>query len=413
VSVLLEFVEFISGGPQPAVDDLLHRVLVKSRKLTGAEAGSIFIVRERGRKKILETASLQNDVLAVPPEALKLPADANSIVGHVARTGERVRVDDVYKIPGDKPYKFNPESDKVTGFRSRSVLCFPLKNYAEEVIGVVQLINKRGRSDNGPIPFTSEDAALIQPINHIVGGAIERALMIERIQEQNRRLTERSRTLQRQRKRIARLKDQTEDAFQISIRLLARAAELHDQDTGNHIVRVNEYAYMLAQKYGMPAEFCDEIRYSAQLHDVGKMSVDSAVLKKKGRLTPEERHEMDLHPKYGHQILLQSDRLKMAAEIALCHHEKWDGSGYPSGLKGDQIPLSARLVQLADIYDALRSPRPYKGGYTHEQAYKIIVEGDERINPAAHFDPKLIDLFKRHHKDMDRIWNKLQDDTAA
>ena len=410
MSVLLEFVEFISGGPQPAVDDLLHRVLVKSRKLTGAEAGSIFIVRERGRKKILEIASLQNDVVAVPQDLLKLPADADSFVGHVARTGERVRIDDVYKIPTDKPYRFNPDTDKATGFRSRSILCFPLKNYAEEVIGVVQLINKRDRAGKGPLPFTSEDAALIQPINHIVGGAIDRALMIERIQEQNRRLTERSRTLQRQRKRIARLKDQTEDAFQISIRLLARAAELHDEDTGNHIVRVNEYAYMLAQKYGMPAEFCDEIRYSAQLHDVGKMSVDSAVLKKKGRLTPEERQEMDRHPKYGHQILLQSDRLKMAAEIALCHHEKWNGSGYPQGLKGEDIPLSARLVQLADIYDALRSPRPYKAGYSHEQAYRIIIEGDERIDPEAHFDPKLIELFKRCHKDMDRIWNQLQDD---
>lgn len=410
MSVLLEFVEFISGGPQPAVDDLLHRVLVKSRKLTGAEAGSIFIVRERGRKKTLEIASLQNDVVAVPQDLLKLPADANSIVGYVARTGERVRLDDVYKLPADKPYKFNPETDKATGFRSRSVLCFPLKNYAEEVIGVVQLINKRDRAGKGPLTFTSEDAALIQPINHIVGGAIDRALMIERIQEQNRRLTERSRTLQRQRKRIARLKDQTEDAFQISIRLLARAAELHDEDTGNHIVRVNEYAYMLAQKYGMPAEFCDEIRYSAQLHDVGKMSVDSAVLKKKGRLTPEERQEMDRHPKYGHQILLQSGRLKMAAEIALCHHEKWNGSGYPHGLKGEEIPLSARLVQLADIYDALRSPRPYKAGYSHEQAYTIIIEGDERIDPAAHFDPKLIELFKRCHKEMDRIWTQLQDD---
>lgn len=108
VSVLLEFVEFISGGPQPAVDDLLHRVLVKSRKLTGAEAGSIFIVRERGRKKTLEIANVQNDVVAVPQDLLKLPADANSVVGYVARTGERVRLDDVYKIPADKPYNSIP-----------------------------------------------------------------------------------------------------------------------------------------------------------------------------------------------------------------------------------------------------------------------------------------------------------------
>lgn len=410
MSVLLEFLEFINGGPQPAVHDLLHRVLVKSRKLTGAEAGSIFIVRERGRKKALEVASVQNDVVTMPTDVLKtLPVDDSSIVGHVARTGEKLRVDDVYKIPADKPYRFNPEIDRHTGFRSKSVLCFALKNYADEVIGVVQLVNKRDKQGKGPLAFTSEDAALIQPINHIVGGAIERALMMERIQEQNRRLTERSKALQRQRKRIATLRDQTEEAFQISIRLLARAAELHDEDTGNHIVRVNEYAYLLARKFGMPEEFCDEIRYSAQLHDVGKMSVDSAVLKKKGHLTPSERAEMNLHPKYGYQILSQSDRLKMAAEIALCHHEKWDGSGYPNGLKGEAIPLSARIVQLADVYDALRSPRPYKAGFTHDEACRVIVEGDERIDPVAHFDPKLVELFQRIHKDMDRIWSELQD----
>ena len=409
MSVLLEFLEFINGGPQPAVKDLLHRVLVKSRKLTSAEAGVIYIVRQQGRKKQLDVASLQNDLVKVPDEALKLAAAKDSIADHVVRTGERVRIDDVRKIAADKPYRFDPENDRVTGFRTKSILAFPLKNYADEVIGVVELVNKREKSGQGPIAFTSEDAALIQPINHIVGGAIDRALMIERISEQNRRLTERSKALTRQRRQIAKLKDQTEEAFQISIRLLARAAELYDEDTGNHIVRVNEYSYLLAKRFGQPDAFCDEIRYSAQLHDVGKMSVDSAVLKKKGDLTPSERREMNLHPKYGHQILSQSNRLKMAADIALCHHEKWDGSGYPNGLKGADIPLAARIVQLADVYDALRSPRPYKAGYSHEQAYKIITEGDDRIDPRAHFDPALIELFKSCHHELDRIWSKLQD----
>jgi len=139
------------------------------------------------------------------------------------------------------------------------------------------------------------------------------------------------------------------------------------------------------------------------------MSVDTAVLKKKGHLTAAERKEMSLHPKYGHQILSQSNRLKMAADIALSHHEKWDGTGYPGGLKADQIPVSARIVQLADVYDALRSPRPYKLGFSHEQAYKVITEGDERIDPRSHFDPQLIELFKKHHTELDRIWRELLD----
>ena len=409
VSVLLEFLEFINGGPQPAVNDLLHRVLVKSRKLTGAEAGMAFITRGQGRAKRLVVASVQNDLVKVSEDALRLTPDPSSIAGYVMKSGERVRVDDVRKIAADRPYQFDPESDRLTGFRSKSMLAFPLKNYADEVIGVIELINKRDKNGHGPIAFTSEDAALIQPINHIVGGAVDRALMIERISEQNRRLKERSRLMARQRRQIATLKDQTEEAFQISIRLLARAAELYDEDTGNHIVRVNEYSYLLAKRLGQPEAFCDEIRYSAQLHDVGKMSVDSAVLKKKGDLTPSERREMNLHPRYGHQILSQSNRLKMAADIALCHHEKWDGTGYPNGLKGEAIPLAARIVQLADVYDALRSPRPYKAGYTHEQAYKIITEGDSRIDPQAHFDPRLIELFKKWHHELDQVWDKLQD----
>jgi len=108
----------------------------------------------------------------------------------------------------------------------------------------------------------------------------------------------------------------------------------------------------------LPGPLCAEIRYSAQLHDVGKMAVDQAVLKKKGRLDEAERLEMNNHTLYGQRIVEQSDRLKMAAEIALAHHEKWDGTGYPHGLGGEDIPLSARITQLADVYDALRSERP-------------------------------------------------------
>ena len=141
----------------------------------------------------------------------------------------------------------------------------------------------------------------------------------------------------------------------------------------------------------------------------GKMSVDSAVLKKRGGLSPAERAEMNRHADYGHRILARSARLGLAAEIALSHHEKWDGSGYPRGLAGEAIPLAARIVQLADIYDALRAERPYKPAYTHAQACHVILRGDERIDPAAQFDPRLIALFAAHHVKFDRIWRRLSD----
>jgi HD-GYP domain-containing protein (c-di-GMP phosphodiesterase class II) len=409
MNVLLEFLEFIESSPTTRVHDLLDRVLFKSRRLTGAEAGSIFIVRREGRRRMLESMSIQNDRIDMATERFTIPIDEKSIAGHVARSGKTVRLADVHRLPKSAKFRFNPSVERDYHFEMHSMLCFPLKNHAGKVIGVVQLINRLDKSGKRYIPFTKAQGALIQPINHFVGGAIERADMIERISDQNVNLAARSRTLARQRRQIAALKDQTEEAFQLSIRLLARAAELHDEDTGNHIVRVNEYSYLLALRMGLPTAYCDEIRYSAQLHDIGKMSVDQAVLKKRGALDPSERAEMNRHPDYGYKILIQSDRLKMAADIARCHHEKWDGSGYPRGLKGEAIPLSARIVQMADVYDALRSPRPYKIGFSHDEARRIILEGDGRIDPVAHFDPALLKLFAQHHAEFDKIWRTLAD----
>lgn len=142
-----------------------------------------------------------------------------------------------------------------------------------------------------------------------------------------------NKALRAQQMRIEELQKDTEEAFMVSIRLLARAAEVHDEDTGNHIIRCNEYAYLMASKVGMPTEFCDEIHFSAQLHDIGKMSVNSAILTKRGRLDDDERFEMNQHTTYGHQILERSDRLQMAAEIARSHHEQWNGGGYPEALR--------------------------------------------------------------------------------
>ncbi len=194
-----------------------------------------------------------------------------------------------------------------------------------------------------------------------------------------------------------------------TIYFLARAAQIYDEGTGNHTRRVNEYSYFLAQTLGMDQAFCDEIQYSAQFHDLGKISVDPVVLAKAGPLSELERQEMDNHTVYGHRILSQSPQLAMAADIALNHHEKWDGTGYPNALRGEEIPLSARITQIADIYDALRMARPYKPAFTHEMAHSIITTGDSRIDSAGHFDPTLVEAFSDIHADFDRIWRELSD----
>lgn len=407
MEVLREFLEFIEySKPQP-VGELLRRVLLKSRRLTGAEAGTVFIVRGRGKDRRLEAANTQNDAIDIERADFVVPVNTRSIAGYTAVTGETVFVADLYAIPKQLSFRFDPSFDREHGYRSRSMLSFPLVNHERKVIGVVQLINRRDGSSEGPVPFEREQADLIVPFNHIVGGAIERADMLDRISAQNVRLRDRNRLLREQRARIAALQHETEEAFQLSIHLLARAAELHDEDTAHHVERVNEYSYFLACELGMTRTFCDEIRYSAQLHDVGKMSVDVAVLRKQGPLDDRERAEMMRHPEYGFRILAASDRLKMAADIALNHHERWDGGGYPGGRRGEEIPLAARIVALADIYDAIRSRRSYKPAFTHEQAHRIILSGDDRFVPSRHLDPKLLAIFAARHEGMAEIWERL------
>jgi len=409
MDVLREFLEFIEySKPQP-VDKLLRRVLLKSRRLTSAEAGTVFIARGRGKTRRLEAADTQNDSIELKSADFVVPVNTSSIAGFTAVTGETVFVEDLYAISENLPYTFDPSFDLAHGYRSRSMLSFPLVNYQRKVIGVVQLINRRDLDDEEPKPFARAQADLIVPFNHIVGGAIERADMLDRIAAKNVRLRERNRLLREQRARIAALQGETEEAFQLSISLLARAAELHDENTARHVERVNEYAFFLAGKLGMPKRYREELRFSAQLHDVGKMSIDAAILRKQGPLDEDERVEMMRHPEYGYQILAASDRLAMAAEIALNHHERWDGGGYPAGLSRSEIPISARIVALADIYDALRSKRPYKPAFSHDRAQQVILEGDERFDPASHLDPKLLAIFAEHHQGLAEIWDRLAD----
>lgn len=199
-----------------------------------------------------------------------------------------------------------------------------------------------------------------------------------------------------------------EESFLYTIGALARAAEANDEDTGNHIIRVNEYSRTLAVALSLPDQLTEVIGYSAQMHDVGKIHINSDILRKPGPLTPEEWTSMQQHTVYGRNILGDSPRLTVASEIAIAHHERWNGSGYPYGLKGEEIPLPARIVQVADVYDALRSRRIYKPAFSHEQALKTINEGDGRTRP-EHFDPLVLERFNKAQHLFKEIYSKYAD----
>lgn len=404
-SISQEFLVFIDDSTTLSTKLLAERVLAKCRRLTQAEAGSIFILRGKGAKRNLEALSLQNDAIKAHRKLFIIPLTPASIAGHVASTGEILFVDDVDQIPEGVPYHFNRGFDLKSGYRTHSIMCFPLKTPEGRVIGVVQLINRL--QDGRVEPFLRNFIDMIGVVGLLVGRAIERAEAMEQIRERNKRLAERNRELKAERTRVMELSAETEQALMMSVELLARAAEVHDAEVGSHIQRVNEYSYLMATLAGMDKPFCDEIRWAAALHDVGKMSVDQAVLHKPGKLDEREWVEMKAHTAYGMQILTGHPRLAMSREIAHCHHEMWGGGGYPRGLSGEEIPIAARIVALADVYDALRSARPYKPAFSHERAVEIMLHGDERMRPETHFDPRLLALFGRHNHKFADLWTQM------
>ncbi|RKX61288.1 MAG: two-component system response regulator [Thermodesulfobacteriota bacterium] len=174
------------------------------------------------------------------------------------------------------------------------------------------------------------------------------------------------------------------------IHLLAKTAEYRDKHTGYHIQRVSEYCVRIAKYINLSQEEIELIKYASPLHDIGKLGIPDKILLKPGPLTPEEREIMKLHPIIGAKILEGSENkyLQVAEKIALYHHEKWDGTGYPTGLKKEKIPLFARITAIADVFDALTSDRPYRKAISVRDAFEII-----KIGRGTHFDPYLVDVF--------------------
>lgn len=194
------------------------------------------------------------------------------------------------------------------------------------------------------------------------------------------------------------------------IERLSRAAEFRDDDTGNHIKRISKYCLILSKSLGLSDMFIEALYHSSPLHDIGKIAVPDNILLKPGKLTADEWEIMKCHTVYGANILKGSsyDMIRMAETVAVTHHEKWDGSGYPNGIRGESIPLEGRVVALADAFDAMVSRRCYKNAYPVNRVFEII-----RQDSGTHFDPTVVRAFFDSQVEILEVYEKYRDSISV
>lgn len=278
-----------------------------------------------------------------------------SVVGRVLEQDEAVLTFNAQKDP-----RFGTQTS-ITAHHLLSILCAPLK-LKDELIGVIYVDN---RAQAGI--FKDDDLELIASFSNQAAVAIDNARLIDELQSKNQEL---------------------ETAYQATLEGWVRALDMRDKETEGHTVRVTNLTEKLAKKMGIGSGELIHIRRGALLHDIGKMAIPDGILLKPGALDAEERALIEKHPVYAYEMLSPIKFLNPALDIPYCHHEKWDGSGYPRGLKGGGIPLAARIFSVVDVWDALVSNRPYRKALPPEDVKRRI-----RDDAGAHFDPHVVDAF--------------------
>ncbi len=373
-------------------DTLLERILFEARRCTNADAGSIYITQG---DKLFPYYS-QNATLSsllynhIDMEQLLVPINQESISGYCALTKEPLIIPDVYGISPKEPYSFSKATDQRLQYRSKSMIAIPLKD-GQRVIGVIQLINKlssRGKS----ILFKEDDAFLLSLFSLNATIALEQAQITRNL-----------------------------------IFKLIAITEMHDpSETAPHVNRVAEYSKVIytqwAQIHGISNKKLeltrDTIRLAAMLHDIGKISVSDKILHSYKSITSEQRKIMNTHTWKGARLFqnAETELERMVHDVALTHHEKWDGTGYPGYVdiqtgeslypqysvpvprKDLDIPLPGRIVALADVYDALRSARSYKDALPEETCLREI-----KSQKGKHFDPEIVDVFFQTQSEINKI----------
>lgn len=350
------------------IDVLLERILSAACGFTRADAGSIYTLDgDRLRFEMTRNNTMQR---ALPVghklifDRFTVPLDHRSVAGHVGLTGEIVNIADVvtHDFAGHA-YSFDSSYDKKSGYATHSLLTAPLKFGGGRIIGVIQLINALG-PDGTVEAFSAEDVALVRLFAGDAAAAMERAGLTR----------------------------------SMILRMISMARLRDPSETGPHANRVAAYSAAIyeqwARRENLPATHIerqrDDLRIAAMLHDVGKVGIPDHILKKPGKLDEAEYAEMKHHTTRGAKLFAdrESPIDDVAIQIALHHHEKWDGTGYPSGLSGVNIPILARIVGVADVFDALSKRRCYKPAWTEEQVLEEL-----RKCSGTHFDPEVIECF--------------------
>ena len=304
---------------------------------------------------------------------LRIPHDAG-FVGYSVKTGEPLLIKDAYQDP-----RFDRRSDEKTHYRTTSVMTVPLMNSAGNVMGVFQAINKQGTNEQGEAAVFS-----IQDLERLSLTAVYSAKTVE----------------------SAMLNMELEATQREIIHILGEVSEYRSQETGDHIQRVAEISYMLAKFLGLPEVEVERIRLAAPMHDLGKVGIPDAILNKPGRFTDDEYAIMKTHSEIGYNMLHNSKRqlLRFAAEISRSHHERWDGRGYPRGIAGEEIPLAGRICSVADVLDALSSPRCYKQPWPEEKVKEEFLK-----QRGAQFQPELVDVLMEHWDEIYSLYRRNSD----
>ena len=358
LELLFKYITDISSSKE--YDEILELLANMGRALTNADRCSMWMVS--ADKQEISTK------IAHGIEQITISM-GSGIVGSAIENRTKIIIDDVYR-----DNRFNIEIDKQSGYRTKSMLVVPMYDNNNNVIGAFQAINRQGEQDY----FDKRD---IERLTLASTYAAETIVALKLEQEI--------------------IDTQKEVVF-----TMGAIGESRSKETGNHVRRVAEYSKILADAYGLSKEESEILKYASPMHDIGKVAIPDKILNKPSYLNQYERKIMDSHTEFGYEMVKNSNRplLQAAAIVAHEHHEKWDGSGYPQGLSGEDIHIYGRITALADVFDALGSDRVYKKAWRDEEIFELIKK--ER---GKHFDPQLVDIFFENKDRIFQVRKKFED----